>query len=198
MHTPSSIDDRSSLRACLLFAGVVMLGFGLLYSVAGAGLGRALFPAQAAGRMLEHNGSVVGSALVAQSFEDVRYFQPRPSAAGYDPMAAAGSNLARTNPALRQRIQESVTAVALRDGITEAEVPGELVTQSGAGLDPHLSPGGVQVQIARVAKARSVSVADVTRLVDAHTEGAQFGLLGPERINVLRLNIALDSMHPGR
>lgn len=194
MNTETSIDDRVSLRAPVLFTGVILVGFGLLYSLAGTGLGRVLFPAQATGSLIVREGVTLGSALVAQPFDDVRYFQPRPSAAGFDPMAAAGSNQARSNPDLRKRIDEATAGVALRDGIAPADVPSELVTQSGGGLDPHLSPRGVQVQIARVAKARGLSAAQITTLVAAHTEPRQFGILGQPRVNVLRLNLALDAL----
>ena len=188
-----TLHDGGLARASIGFALVSMLGFGLLYSLAGTGLGRALFPAQATGSLIERDGKVVGSALVAQPFVDARYFQPRPSAAGYDPMAAAGSNMARTNPDLRKRIAELTADVAAREGIASSQVPGELVTQSGGGLDPHLSPEAARVQGARVAKARGMSVAEVERLMAEHTEGAQFGLIGPPRVNVLRLNLALDA-----
>ena len=190
----SPVDDRVSLRASLLFMPIVMLGFGLLYSLVGAGLGRVLFPGAATGSLIERDGKVVGSELVAQPFADARYFQPRPSAANYDPMAAAGSNQARSNPDLRKRIAELTTSVAQRDGIAPAEVPGELVTQSGGGLDPHVSPTAAQVQVARVAGARGLEPAEVARLVSAYTEAPQFGVLGQPRVNVLKLNLALDAM----
>lgn len=192
MNTTTTLDDRISFRAPLLFAIVVLLGFGLLYSLAGAGLGALLFPAQARGSLVMLNGKTAGSTLVAQPFADVKYFQPRPSAAGYDPMAAAGSNMARSNPDLRTRIAEATAAIAARDGIAEADVPGELVTQSGGGLDPHLSPRGADVQVARVATARGLSEAIVRDAVVANTEAPQFGLLGMPRVNVLKLNLALD------
>lgn len=188
------LEDRTSLRAPLVFTAVILLGFGLLYSLAGAALGRLLFPHQATGSIVMVDGKARGSALVAQPFADARYFQPRPSAAGYDPMAAAGSNMARSNPDLRKRIDELTQEVAKREGITAAQVPAELVTQSGGGLDPHLSPLGVQVQIARVAKARGLSNDDVAAVVAAHTEAPQFGVLGQPRINVLELNLALDAL----
>jgi len=131
---------------------------------------------------------------VAQPFADARYFQPRPSAANYDPMAAAGSNQARSNPDLQKRIGDAMAAVARRDGIAAADVPGELATQSGSGLDPDLSPAGVQVQVARVAAARGLPPDVVARLVAGHTQSRQFGLLGEPRINVLELNLALDAL----
>ncbi|MEJ2789220.1 MULTISPECIES: potassium-transporting ATPase subunit KdpC [unclassified Pseudoxanthomonas] len=184
---------RSALRPSLMLAAVSLLGFGLLYSLAGTGLGRVLFPHQATGSLVERDGRVIGSALVAQPFADDRYFQSRPSAAGYDVMALASSNQARTNPDLRTRIDEARAAVAAREGVAPADVPSDLVTQSGGGIDPHLSPAAVRIQIARVARARGIEAAEVERLVAAHTEAPQFGVLGAPRINVLELNLALDA-----
>ena len=192
--TPHALDHHATLRPALALALVTLLGFGLLYSLGTAALGGVLFPAQARGSLLERDGKVVGSALLAQPFADARYFQPRPSAAGYDPMAAAGSNQARTNPELRKRIDAAIAEVAARDGIAPGDVPGELVTQSGGGLDPHLTPQGAQVQVARVAQARGFPEAQVSELLERHIEGPQFGLLGPPRVNVLQLNLALDAL----
>jgi K+-transporting ATPase ATPase C chain len=190
--SPSSTAAAPVWRPALVLAGVTLLGFGLLYSLAGAGLGRMLFPHQATGSLIERDGKVIGSSLVAQPFADDRYFQPRPSAAKYDVMALAGSNQARTNPDLRSRIDEARDAVAAREGVAPDAVPSDLVTQSGGGIDPHLSPAAVQIQVARVARARGLPVGEVERLVAAHTESPQFGLLGAPRINVLELNLALD------
>ena len=195
MNTETSmLDNGYNLRGSLGLALVALLGMGLLYSLTGAGLGRMLFPRQAAGSIVERDGHAVGSSLVAQPFTDARYFQPRPSAANYDPMAAAGSNQARSNPDLRKRIDEATAAVAKRDGIAVADVPAELVTQSGSGMDPDLSPAGVQVQVARVAAARKLPPGAVARLVAEHTQARQFGLLGEPRVNVLELNLALDAL----
>ncbi|MGO1071625.1 potassium-transporting ATPase subunit KdpC [Lysobacter sp. CA199] len=192
--TPTAnIDDRVSLRAPLLFAAVTLLGFGLAYSLAGTALGRVAFPDQAVGSIVERDGKAVGSALIAQPFADTKYFQPRPSAAKYDPMAASGSNQARSNPDLRKRIAEDTAAIAQREGIAVGEVPAELATQSGGGLDPHISPRAAQVQAARVAKARGVEVSKVEALIAANTEAPQFGVLGQPRVNVLKLNLALDA-----
>lgn len=188
------LQEHVGLRAPLLFAATALLGFGLLYSLAGTALGRMLFPSMATGSIAERHGHAVGSLLVAQPFADARYFQPRPSAANYDPMAAAGSNMARSNPDLRKRIADATASVAKRDGIAPVDVPMDLVTQSGAGMDPHISPAGARVQIARVAKARGLDPADVGTLVDAMTEARQFDLLGQPRVNVLRLNLALDAL----
>jgi K+-transporting ATPase ATPase C chain len=194
MNSPiSTIEERASLRAAALYVPVVLLGFGLLYSVVGAVLGGSAFPHTAAGSMFEQNGKILGSELVAQPFAAPRYFQPRPSASNYDPMAAAGSNMARSNPDMRKRIADTIAAVAARDGIDPGEVPSDLATQSGSGMDPDLSPAAARVQVARVARARGLSPAQVEALVGAHIRGRQFGVLGQPRVNVLELNLALDA-----
>lgn len=190
--SPSSTAAAPVWRPALALAGVSLLGFGLLYSLAGVGLGSVLFPHQAGGSLIERDGKVVGSSLVAQPFADDRYFQSRPSAASYDVMALAGSNQARTNPDLRSRIDEARAAVAAREGVTPDAVPSDLVTQSGGGIDPHLSPAAVRIQIARVARVRGLPVSEIERLVAEHTTAPQFGLLGAPRVNVLELNLALD------
>lgn len=198
MNSSNQFDERVSWRAAGGFAAVTLLGFGLLYSVAGTGLGRVLFPLQAQGSLIEHNGKVVGSALIAQPFAADTYFSSRPSAAGsagYDPMSASGSNQARSNPELRQRINDAIAAVATREGVAPARVPSDLVTQSGGGLDPQLSPAAVQLQVPRVAKARGLDAARVQQLVDQHTEQPQLGFIGQPRVNVLALNLALDALH---
>lgn len=192
----STVASPNVWRASLALALVSLLGFGLLYSLAATGMGRLLFPAQASGSLLERDGQTIGSSLVAQPFADDRYVQPHPSAAGYDTMALAGSNQARTNPDLRARIDEARAAVAAREGVAPADVPSDLVTQSGGGIDPHLSPAAVRIQIARIARARGVDPMMIERLVAAHTEGRQFGLFGEPRVNVLELNLALDAQVP--
>lgn len=191
-NTP--LRDHGVFRAALAFAAVILLGMGLLYSLAGTAIGRALFPQQATGSIVSRDGRQVGSSLVAQPFADARYFQPRPSAAGYDPMAAAGSNQARTNPDLRKRIDEARAMLAARDGVAVQDVPAELATQSGGGLDPDISPAAARVQVARVAQARNLDPKQLEELVAAHTQGPQFGVLGEPRVNVLQLNLALDGM----
>lgn len=194
MSTRNSVlDNGYSLRGSIGLSLVALLVMGLLYSLAGAGLGRVLFPDQATGSIIERGGKAVGSALIAQPFVADGYFQARPSGANYDPMAAAGSNQARTNPDLRKRIDQTRAAVAAREGIAPADAPTELITQSGGGLDPHVTPQGAQVQAARVAKARGMDVAQVEQLIAQHTEGPQFGLFGETRVNVLELNLALDA-----
>ncbi|MCC8536639.1 potassium-transporting ATPase subunit KdpC [Xanthomonas axonopodis pv. poinsettiicola] len=192
MSTSLPLRDDGVLRASLAFAVFTLLGLGLAYSLVATGITGALFPAQAQGSLLRVEAKVVGSALVAQPFTDARYFQPRPSAAKYDLTAAAGSNQARSNPDLQARIAATRAEVAAREGIAPDAVPGELLTQSGSGLDPHLSPAGAQVQVRRVAAARGWPEQRVAALLQAATEQPQFGLLGQPRVNVLALNLALD------
>ena len=195
-HASHHLDDRTSWRAAIVLAAIVLVGYGFIYSLAGTALGRVLFPDAATGSLLEQGGKVVGSALVAQPFADARYFAPRPSAANYDPMGASGSNQARSNPDLRKRVDAAVAAVAAREGVAREAVPGDLVTESGGGLDPHISPVAARLQVARVAKARGLAEADVAALVERHVERPQFGMFGQPRVNVLELNLALDARAP--
>ncbi|WP_372012787.1 potassium-transporting ATPase subunit KdpC [Pseudoxanthomonas sp. 10H] len=198
--TPVHVGPRS--RVALLLRGasglslVTLLGFGLAYSLVGVGLGQLLFPHAASGSLVERGGRVVGSTLVAQPFAGEGYFQPRPSAAGYDLMALAGSNQARTNPDLRARIDAARDAVAAREGVPAARVPGDLVTQSGGAIDPHISPQAAALQVARVARARGLDPGVVEAQVRARTEPPQWGLFGQARVNVLELNLALDAATP--
>jgi len=190
----ADLHDGGAWRASLALALVSLLGFGLAYSLAGTFIAGSAFPQQATGSLLEQGGRVIGSALVAQPFADARYFQPRPSAAKYDPMAAAGSNQARSNPELVQRIEAARAEVAARDGVDPASVPSELLTQSGSGLDPHLSPQAAALQVHRVAAARGLPEARVAELLAEHVQPRQYGLLGAPRVNVLTLNLALDRL----
>ncbi|MCL1552046.1 potassium-transporting ATPase subunit KdpC [Xanthomonas nasturtii] len=197
MSSSLPLRDDGALRGSLMLALFILFGLGLAYSLIATGITGALFSEQAHGSLLRLDTRVVGSALVAQPFADARYFQPRPSAAKYDLTAAAGSNQARSNPDLQARIAATRAQVAARDGIAPETVPGELLTQSGSGLDPHLSPAGAQVQIRRVAAARGWPEQRVAALVQAATEAPQFGLLGLPRVNVLALNLALDKAGTG-
>lgn len=195
MNTSSqTLIVRGAWRPALTMAAVTLLGFGFLYSASVASLGGLLFPQQSTGSLLVRDGKPVASRWVAQPFADARYFHPRPSAAGYDPMAAAGSNQARTNPDLIKSVDDQIAAVAAREGIAPSQVPADLATRSGSGLDPHISPVAAQVQIARVAKARGVSERTVAVLVQRAVEAPQFGVLGQPRVNVVELNLALDAL----
>ncbi|MGV6494159.1 potassium-transporting ATPase subunit KdpC [Stenotrophomonas rhizophila] len=190
----ATLQQHGSWRPALMLGLVSLLLLGLAYALAATSASRLLFPAQADGSLLIRDGQVRGSQLIAQPFTGDGYFQARPSAANYDPMAAAGSNLARTNPALQERVQASIAAVALREGVAIAQVPSDLVTQSGAGMDPELSPAAAQLQVARVARSRGWPAERVAALVQAHTQGPQWGVFGQPRVNVMTLNLALDDL----
>jgi K+-transporting ATPase ATPase C chain len=190
----TQLQQDSAWRPALVLGVSSLLLFGLAYAVATTSVSRLLFPAQADGSLLIRDGQVRGSQLIAQPFVGDGYFQARPSAASYDPMAAAGSNMARSNPALQERVQAAIAATAAREGVPAAQVPGDLVTQSGAGMDPEISPAAAQVQIARVARSRGLPVDRVTALVQANTLGPQWGVFGQPRVNVMTLNLALDDL----
>jgi K+-transporting ATPase ATPase C chain len=160
-------------------------------------IGAAFFRDEATGSLIEVNGEVVGSELIGQQFTDPRYFWSRPSATfpfPYNAAASSGSNLGPTNPALLQAIEDRIAALHAADPGNQRAVPIDLVTASGSGLDPHISPAAAEYQIGRVARARGASAEDVRRLVETYTKGRQLGLLGEPRVNVLELNLALDGL----
>jgi len=182
----------NALLACV----VTLVICAVAYPAAVWGLGCLLFPRQAAGSLIERDGKVVGSELIGQPFAADRYFHPRPSAAGangYDASAASGSNLGTKNPALRQRIAASAAALK---ATADRPVPADLVTASGSGLDPDISPEAAHYQEAGVAAARRVPVEKVRKLVDARVETSGSIIGAPPRVNVLRLNLALDEEAP--
>ena len=184
----------SLLRASIGLT-IVSLGLcGFLYSATVTGLGQLLFPAQANGSLIELDGKILGSSLVAQPFTDPKYFQPRPSAANYDPMAMAGSNMARTNPELTKIIEQRIADIEARDHIEGRQIPSDLVTASGSGIDPEISLKSAMIQVQRVAAARHLSDQQVIELIQQYTVKPTFGVLGQERINVLELNLALDQI----
>ncbi len=180
-------------RAAIALMAITLGLFGFAYSLLSAGIDGALFPYHANGSIVIRDGKPVASELVAQPFAAPGYFHPRPSAAKYDPMNAAGSNLARTNPDLRKQVEGLRGEIARRDGIAPAQVADDLLTQSGSGVDPDISVQAAMQQVARIARARGLPEAEVRRLVDANTLAPQFGFFGPARVNVVRLNLALDA-----
>jgi len=172
---------------------------GVVYPLAMTGISQALFPHKANGSLITSGGKVVGSELIGQNFTKPEYFQPRPSAAGvdgYDATSSSGSNYGPTNQKLADRVKVSIEKFRKENPDYSGPIPADLVTASASGLDPHLSPDSTKAQAPRVAKARGVSVDQVNQLIAQFTEGQDLGLLGKPRVNVLRLNLALDQQFP--
>jgi K+-transporting ATPase ATPase C chain len=170
---------------------------GLVYPLAVTGLAQAVFPIQANGSLMAHNDRIVGSALIGQPFDDPRYFWGRPSATApfpYNAAASSGSNFGPSNPALIAAVQARIAALRAADPGNTLAVPGDLVTASASGLDPHISVAAALYQAPRVARARGLTSEAVAQLVAQQTEGRQLGFLGEPRVNVLKLNLALDGV----
>ena len=185
---------KKELILALRFTLITTLVFGLIYPLVVTGLSKLLFPKQAAGSLIEKNGRVVGSKLIGQSFSADKYFHSRPSAAGngYDASASSPSNLAPTNQALIDRVKSDVAK--LQQENPGVPIPTDLVTASGSGLDPEISPAAAEFQIPRIAKARGISLDSVKSLVARHTQARTWGIFGEPRVNVLELNLDLDSL----
>ncbi|SAI33775.1 potassium-transporting ATPase C chain [Bordetella ansorpii] len=200
MQTPStSIKQQGLLRPALTVFVALSLITGLAYPLLTTGVARMLFPHQAAGSLIERDGKVIGSDLIGQAFRSPGYFWSRPSATApmaYNGGASGGSNLGPTNPALAQAVQERVAALRAADPDNPAQIPVDLVTASGSGLDPHISAAAAEYQVRRVARARGLPEAEVRKLVQAHTDSPWLGLIGDPAVNVLPLNLALDALKP--
>ena len=187
---------KKQLIVAAIYTLITTVIFGIAYPLVVTGISQWLFPKQANGSLIVKDGQIVGSRLIGQTFSGDKYFHSRPSAAGtgYDPLASGGSNLGPTNQALVTRVQQDVAALQQQN--PGVPIPADLVTASGSGLDPDISPASAEYQVARVAKARGISVDEVRRIVAKHTQGRQFGIFGEARVNVLELNLDLDASAP--
>lgn len=184
----------TEIKRGILFTVVTMVLLGGGYHAVLWGIGRMAFPDQAEGSLLRRaDGTVIGSRPIAQKFTRAEYFHSRPSGVDYNAASTGGTNYGPSNPDHLAAVRERLDAVTKREGVTPGDVPSEMVTASGAGMDPHLPPSAALLQVNRVASARGVTPARVRELVDAHTEPPTFGFLGRARVNVLVLNIALDN-----
>ena len=185
---------RNLLVAALMTAITTVL-LGIVYPLVMTGIAQVVFPDKANGQLIERDGKVVGSRIIGQGFSSAGYFHSRPSAAGmgYDAANSAGSNLGPTNKKLIDGVKANVDAA--RKENPDAPVPVDLVTASASGFDPHITPAAAEFQVPRIARERGMSEAEVRTLVAAHTEGRQLGFFGEPRVNVLELNLALDSQH---
>jgi K+-transporting ATPase ATPase C chain len=194
------------LRTAALITIVLMVLTGIAYPLAMTGIAQAIFKDKANGSLIEKDGVVIGSSLIGQSFVDAEtgktlpgYFRGRPSAAGagYDAGASSGSNYGPTNKALIDRVAADVAIVREENGLAvEDEIPVDLVTASGSGLDPDISPSSAELQVPRVARERGLPEDQVRELVEKSTSGRTLGVLGEPRVNVLKLNLALDELKP--
>lgn len=172
---------------------------GVAYPLVVTGIAQLVFPEQANGSLIESGGKVVGSALIGQPFSDPKYFWSRPSATSpmpYNGGSSSGSNQGPTNPALKEAVEGRVKALREAGADPNQPVPVDLVTASGSGLDPHISPAAAEYQVTRVAKLRNMPEDAVRKLVAENTESRQLGIMGEPRVNVLKLNLALDTAHP--
>ena len=188
---------REHLRPAVVLTLLLCLLTGLLYPGIVTGLAQLLFPRQAHGSLVRVNGRIVGSALIGQAFTRPEYFHSRPSAAGrgYDAAASGGTNRGPTDRGLADTlIAGAVERAVEEDGAVRGRIPSDMVTASASGLDPHISPANAELQVPRVARARRVEADSVRAVVRRHTEGPQFGVLGEPRVNVLLLNLAIDSI----
>ncbi|MBB5192750.1 K+-transporting ATPase ATPase C chain [Silvimonas terrae] len=193
----NTLKNPGLIRPALSLFVLLTVVTGLAYPLAVTGIGKALFPKEAAGSLIEQHGQTVASGLIGQSFSGPTYFWSRPSATSPQPdnaLASGGSNLGPTNPALKDAVKGRIDLIRAAHPDQTGPVPADLVTTSASGLDPHISPAAAAYQIHRVAKARGLSDEQVRLLVGANTDGPQWGLFGEPVVNVVKLNLALDEV----
>ena len=187
------------LRPVLVVFAALTVLTGMAYPLAVTGVAQALMPRQAAGSLIEQDGKLVGSSLIGQNFTDPKYLWGRPSATGpmaNNGLASGGSNQGPLNPALAEAVKARIDALRAADPGNTAPVPVDLVTASGSGLDPHVSPAGAAFQAARIARARNLPLSRVQQVIAEHTQAPLFGFLGEPRVNVLQVNLSLDANRP--
>jgi len=189
---------RNQLRPAILLTAVFIVVTGLVYPGVVTGIAKVLFPRQANGSLVTVNGQTIGSSLIGQQFSQPWYFHPRPSAAGsgYDATASGGTNKGPTDRKLADTLIAGAIAQAESSGVAKGKIPADMATTSASGLDPHISPANALFQVGRVAAARGADSSKVRELVQRHIEGRQLGFFGEPRVNVLVLNLALDSAIP--
>lgn len=186
------------LRPAILITLVLTILTGIAYPLAMTGVAQALFHKQANGSLLERGGKTIGSEIIGQNFTRPGYFHPRPSQNTYDAANSGGSNLGPTNPALADRLAKDAAAFRKDNPDFSGPIPADAITASASGLDPDISPANAAAQAARVARARGASLDSVRNLIAANTQGRDWGVLGEPRVNVLKLNLALDSAFPAK
>jgi K+-transporting ATPase ATPase C chain len=186
----------SQLRPALVVLALLTLLTGVVYPLLVTGVAQAAFPSQANGSLVKQGDQIIGSSLIGQEFEDPKYFWGRLSATtpAYNAGSSSGSNLGPLNPALKDEVKGRVDALRAADPGNTAPIPVDLVTSSGSGLDPHISPAAARFQVKRVAAKRGIDAAKLDALVDAHVEGRALGVIGEPVVNVLLLNLALDKL----
>lgn len=198
--TSNALDNAAAhmpmLKPAILLFMLLSIILGLCYPLLMTGVGQVAMPNQANGSLIEKEGQLVGSALIGQPFDQPQYLWTRPSAAGdgYDATQSSGSNLGPLNPELASNVEAQVQKLKAADPQNKAPIPLDLVTMSGSGLDPHISPAAAQWQANRVARVRGISVEQVQKAIDDNTDSKQFNILGEPRVNVLAVNLALDSI----
>ena len=188
---------KTLLRPAISLFVLLTAVTGVVYPLVVTGVAKVAFPEAASGSLIVQDGKAVGSRLIGQNFTDPKHFWGRPSATGpmpYNASASGGSNQGALNPALLDAVKGRIEALKAADPDNQSPIPADLVNASGSGLDPHISPEAAAYQVARVARERHLPVADVEALLSQHTEGRQWGVFGEPRVNVLELNIALDSI----